>query len=83
MLTNILTGGLASATKAKTTDVAAARKRQSRTASVEAIKHKIVASIEHAANDARTGSRRVSIAAKLVSDLAHSDSATRKLAVRT
>jgi hypothetical protein len=84
VLVDIVTGGFTGSSKVKATNTTIAHERQSRTASVVAIKDKIVAAIEHATDDgARTGSRFGSCAAKLVSNLARSDSTTRKLAVRT
>jgi hypothetical protein len=80
VLISIIAGVFRGTSKIKSTETTAALERRSRTASVEVIKRKMVASIEQAADGIRTNSR-LSIAGKLAVDLTRSDSAARKMVV--
>jgi len=81
VLISIIVGVFRGTSKIKSTETTAALERRSRTASVEVIKRKVVASIEQAADGIRTNSRLGSTAGKLVVDLTRSDSAARKMVV--
>lgn len=82
VLVSIIAGVFKGAPQVNSLETTAPLPRRSRTASVDAIKRKVVASIEQAADGVRTNSR-LSTAGKLVVDLTRSDSAARKMVVST